>query len=126
MLILICFTQQVTKVCITALVDNTYLAKAYFHPDGGKQERAVDSRPSDALNLALRFGAPVYVNKAVVSKMAIPVEKIENKIAKLEPVPSEIEQSCKDALTRYHDPTVVCKVNLQVAIKEDRFEDAAK
>lgn len=119
-------SEQVTKVCITALVDSTYLAKAYFLPAGCKQEKIIDSRPSDALNMAIRFGAPVYVNKAIVHKMAQPIEKIERGLAQRKAAPSEIERSCKDALTRYHDPTVVCKVNLQVAIKEDRFEDAAK
>ena len=102
------------------------MAKAYLLPEGTKQERAVDSRPSDALNMAVRFGAPVYVNKVIVSTMGQSVDKVDRKLADRQAPPSEIEKSCKDALTRYHDPTVLCKVSLQVAIKEDRFEDAAK
>lgn len=38
---------------------------------------------------------------------------------------SEIEHSCREALRQYSDPTLVHKVNLQVAIAEERYSDAA-
>ena len=39
---------------------------------------------------------------------------------------SEIVRSCRDVLKNFHDPTVVHKVKLQVAIAENRFEDASQ
>lgn len=39
---------------------------------------------------------------------------------------SDIEKSCRAELKRYPDPTVVHKVNLQVAIAEERYADAAR
>ena len=40
--------------------------------------------------------------------------------------PAEIEVSCRAVLNRYHDPTIVDKINMQLAVQENRFEDAAK
>ena len=113
---------QVTKVCVTALINNTYHAQVHYSREGSTDDLVVDSRPSDALNLAVRFGAPVYVNKVVADKMASPLHSFERKSE----APSEIVKSCKDALKRYHDPTVVHKINLEIAIAENRFEDATQ
>ena len=113
---------QVTKVCVTALINNTYHAQVHYSREGSTDDLVVDSRPSDALNLAVRFGAPVYVNKVVADKMASPMHSFERKSE----APSEIVKSCKDALKRYHDPTVVHKINLEIAIAENRFEDATQ
>ena len=82
----------------------------------------MDARPSDALNLALRYEAPIYINKAIADKMASPLSSYESKLE----IPSDIEGMCKEAIKRYHDPTIVHKMNMQIAIEEDRFEDAAK
>jgi bifunctional DNase/RNase len=61
---------QVTKVCVTELCGKTYLARVHlasYGKDAAIQEADIDARPSDAINMALRFRAPVYVNKEVVS-----------------------------------------------------------
>lgn len=113
---------QVTKVCITALIENTYHARVHYTKEGSLEEVVVDSRPSDALNMAVRFGSPIYINRVVADKMAHPIGSFERKSE----IPSDVLKSCKDALKRYHDPTVVHKVNLQIAIQENRFEDATK
>ncbi len=36
----------------------------------------------------------------------------------------EIQRSCRNAKQSYHDPTVMHRLNLQVAIAEERYEDA--
>ena len=58
---------QVTKVCVNALVGNTFHGRVHYLKTGPgaaeAEEVVVDSRPSDAINLAVRFGAPLYVNK---------------------------------------------------------------
>jgi len=62
---------KVTRVCISSLVRNTYHARIHLVKKGDvTEELSVDSRPSDALNLALRFSSPIYVNKEVAYKMA--------------------------------------------------------
>jgi hypothetical protein len=56
----------VTMVEITELKNNTYFAKIHLLMDG--RAYAVDSRPSDALALALRAKAPIFVEADVIEK----------------------------------------------------------
>ncbi|MCI0546846.1 MAG: bifunctional nuclease family protein, partial [Candidatus Rokubacteria bacterium] len=56
----------VTKVVITDLRDNTYFAVVHLAADGGPME--LDARPSDGIALAIRAGAPVYVERRVFDK----------------------------------------------------------
>jgi bifunctional DNase/RNase len=50
---------NVEKVALTSLRDNTFYATIWVSV--GDQSREVDARPSDALNLALRTKAPIFV-----------------------------------------------------------------
>lgn len=59
------------KVVITDIVQNTYYASLHIAEPDGKNPRIVDSRPSDAVALAVRFGCPVYINEAVFSKTQV-------------------------------------------------------
>jgi bifunctional DNase/RNase len=59
------------KVEITDIRDNTYFAALYLEGQGSRY--TVDSRPSDAIALALRFDVPVLVSEGVLEK-AIVVE----------------------------------------------------
>ncbi len=53
-----------TRVVITELKDNAYLANIYLKGAGG--EIAVDSRPSDAIALALRAHVPILADERVL------------------------------------------------------------
>jgi bifunctional DNase/RNase len=57
---------RVTKIVVTDLKENTFYA--VLHLQVGGTEYTVDSRPSDAIALALRVGAPIYVDDEVVRK----------------------------------------------------------
>jgi len=59
---------KVDKVRITDLRDNTYFATLYLVAAAGPIE--LDSRPSDAIALAVRAKAPVYVEDQVFEKAA--------------------------------------------------------
>ncbi len=56
----------VTKVEITELKDNTYYAIIFLR--AGDLTISIDSRPSDAIALALRMTAPIFVEKSVIDK----------------------------------------------------------
>jgi uncharacterized protein len=60
----------VTKVVITDLRDNIYYATLYLSADGNAVE--LDSRPSDAIALAIRAKAPVFAEDRVFDKSEIP------------------------------------------------------
>ena len=57
---------RVVKVEVNDLRENTFFA--VIHLQLGSAEIAVDSRPSDAIALALRVAAPIYVDEDVVRK----------------------------------------------------------
>jgi bifunctional DNase/RNase len=57
---------RVAKVVVNDLRENTFFA--LIHLRIGTAELTVDSRPSDAIALALRVGAPIFVDDEVVSK----------------------------------------------------------
>lgn len=54
---------RITKVVITDLIDNTYYALIYAFD--GVRERTIDSRPSDAVAIALRVQAPIFVEEGI-------------------------------------------------------------
>ena len=57
---------RVLKIVVNDLRDNTFFAA--IHLQLGSAEITVDSRPSDAIALALRVSAPIYVEEEVVVK----------------------------------------------------------
>ena len=52
------------RVVIRELRDNTYYASLVLLYDG--EEVEIDSRPSDAIALAMRFGQPIFVNRTLL------------------------------------------------------------
>jgi bifunctional DNase/RNase len=57
---------KVSKIEVCDLKDNTYYAKIYFTSE--KKTFSMDSRPSDAIAIALRFRAPIYVDDKIIEK----------------------------------------------------------
>lgn len=57
---------SIQRVAINDLVDNTFFAQIFVHVDS--QELIIDSRPSDAIALALRADVPIYVAQTVLEK----------------------------------------------------------
>jgi len=58
------FQVALTRVVINELKGNTFYAK--LHLDVGGKEMIVDSRPSDAIALAVRVKAPIFVTASVI------------------------------------------------------------
>ncbi len=56
---------KVTKVVITEIIDNTYYAGLYIEKEG--TEIPIDSRPSDAIAVAIRVNAPIFVDENVIT-----------------------------------------------------------
>ena len=55
---------HVQKVVVSELRDDTFYALIWLERDG--QMMSIDSRPSDALALALRVDCPIYVEDEVL------------------------------------------------------------
>lgn len=63
---------KLLKTVVTMVEDQTYYAKLYLQSHNGEME--IDARPSDAIALAMRSKAPIFVNKDVLSKHGISTE----------------------------------------------------
>lgn len=59
---------ELEEVAVHDLRDGTYYAELRLRMNGGTETRQVDSRPSDALALALRAGAPIRVSTALLEE----------------------------------------------------------
>ncbi len=60
---------RVQRIEVTALKDNTFYAAIHFDVDG--VAHSLDSRPSDAISLALRTSSPIYVAREVLEASSV-------------------------------------------------------
>jgi len=93
------------KIQITELKKGTFFAKVFLEHLG--ETLVFDARPSDAIALALRFKSPMYVHENLFKEAGVEVSKEENQ---------EKTQNT---------PLGELKKSLELAIKEERYEDAA-
>jgi uncharacterized protein len=63
---------KVIRIAVTELRENTFYAQITISIDGSEIE--VDSRPSDAIALAVRSDAPIYAAESVIEESAIEFE----------------------------------------------------
>jgi bifunctional DNase/RNase len=63
---------RVVRIAVTELRENTFYALITVAVDGSEIE--VDSRPSDAIALAVRAGAPIFAADDVIEESAIEFE----------------------------------------------------
>jgi bifunctional DNase/RNase len=93
----------VTRVVICDIKDNTYFASVRLKIN--QTEKEIDARPSDAIALALRTSAPIYVTEEVLNKASTEKITLENeKEIKL----AELQQK------------------MEKAIEVENYEEAAK
>lgn len=80
---------SLTKIEVTDLKDNTFYAVIYL--SNSEQEIVLDSRPSDAIAIAIRTGAPIYVNEKVIDNAQnIEIDEDKDKLNDvLENIPEE-------------------------------------
>ena len=106
----------VTQIVVTDLRENTYYAAITVKTNGTNKE--VDARPSDAIALALRVQAPIFVEETVMKRAAVleqlPDFQFDDEDFNINNPPSDIDQLEE------------LNIKLQKAVREERFEDAAK
>jgi hypothetical protein len=72
---------KLEKVVINALQNNTFFAKLTIVVDGNSYQ--IDSRPSDAIALALRTSSPIFITDPVLNAATMPPDPIrEDEIEK--------------------------------------------
>lgn len=98
---------NVARIVVNDLRENTYYALIRIKYNGSSQE--IDARPSDAIALALRMQAPIFVDESVMKRAAINDRQTE-----MEERPAAV------------DRLEELNIQLNKAVKEERFEDAAR
>ncbi len=87
---------KVEYIHINDLKEGTYYAEIVINLDG--KNISIDSRPSDAINVALRCDAPIYVSdevlKATQAKMEdVDIDEVKEWLESLKPEDFEKEES---------------------------------
>ncbi|MBE9513779.1 MAG: bifunctional nuclease family protein [Chloroflexi bacterium] len=84
-------------VVVNELQNDTFFAKLFLSVDGEQIE--VDSRPSDALALAVRAGVPIYAEESVLDKAGITLDEETGK-----PVSEgKVDEQEMEGLSAYKD-----------------------
>jgi len=109
------FDSDVEKVVINDLTEGTFFAQIHYQKNGDIVE--LDSRPSDAIALAIRFGAPIYVTKHVLDEAGILTESKSGEIEE-----GEEKSSSGTELNQMEE----LEKDLQMAIETENYEKAAK
>lgn len=101
--ILTALDTTLTKVYVTHLEESTFYASIFLFTDG--QELIIDSRPSDALALALRYNAPVFVHEDVIEEAMVMLDKETESLDSIDERIDSLKKKMDDAITdeRYED-----------------------
>jgi bifunctional DNase/RNase len=97
---------KVERVTISSLRDKTFYATIALAAGGATHE--IDARPSDALNLAVRVGAPIEVEESILESSGIRADEVLGKLESESPFQDEPEGEWRslsaDLLETLHPP----------------------
>ncbi len=112
------FHLRVKEILIYNLVDGIFYAKLLV--TDGITEHEIDSRSSDAIAMALRYKAPIYVYNFILDKASMPIEPIDDDL---------IEEEIKE-ISHASDLSKLTIAELQEKIKHaletEDYESASK
>lgn len=103
---------RIKRIEICDLQDNTFYAKLFLEWNGVETE--LDSRPSDAIALALRFSAPICVADEIMEAAGVVLNEEKSAFQKDQEPRKEIS------------PVEALQKRLEKAVAEERYEDAAQ
>ncbi len=129
---------RIQRVSITDLQDGIYYAEVQLK-NADNSTTALDSRPSDAIALALRANAPIFASEAVLQEEAEAAEDAAREEDELalesgeEPTADGISAAIADLMQRAKTSTDTplsevdqLKKRLDQAVSEEAFEEAAR
>lgn len=112
---------EVTRVQVTSLTENTFFGRIHLKKEG-IEDMDIDARPSDALALALRYKAPIFVHKDVYESASILVKDGENESGDATDAPEASDESSPTHINQVER----LKESLQRALKAEHYEEAAR
>lgn len=115
---------QIVRIVVNNFAEDTFFAQITLRTDGIDHE--VDSRPSDAIALALRTQSPIYVVENVLETAGVELEQGESEdmeefLRRALRVSSEDEPEVEPQGDLEH-----LKARLQILVDHEEYEKAAK
>jgi bifunctional DNase/RNase len=113
----------VKHIVINDLRDGTFYAEVVCENEGS--EVAIDARPSDAIAVAIRFNAAIYVNDHVLDEAGIAAENTaegEEREPAAEPVYTPVDKPAGES----SNPLEELNKALDAAITDEDYEKAAR
>lgn len=122
------FKIYVTEVMIYKLEEGVFFSKLICN--NGEKESSIDSRTSDAVALALRFGCPIFITEEILEKAGITISQHENDLVQTEDDASHSGNSfdtyTDDELFRIIDESVKSEDYERAAAVRDELEKRKK
>jgi len=112
------FGVSLQDVFINELRDGTFYAKITI--EGVSDSQEVDSRPSDAIALAVRYGVPIFVSDEVLKEAGIAAEAEEGEQGDT----PKVDQPA--AMKKHASKLEQLQTSLKEAIEKEEYEKAAK
>jgi len=128
------FHINVKEVLIYNLVEGVFYSKLICTDATGEIEHEIDARTSDAIAIAVRFDAPIYVYEFILKEAGYIVDENDN----ITPIQSHTEEESKESTSVESKTSEDVSENLktlsleelqqqlQKAINEEKYELAAK
>lgn len=111
---------EIVKVQITNLHKRTYFAEVYLQDEAGATT-VLDSRPSDAIALALRQGAPIFAETEILEEP----EELATRVGE-DTTEEEAEASMTPLLPQPTSELDQLKEQMRRLIAEEAYEEAAQ
>lgn len=123
------FGIEMLEVVIDDLKEGVFYSKIWC--TNGEQTLEFDSRPSDAIALAVRFGVPIYANQAVLTEAGVEPSELSEEIEEEEIIETELESVLSDSEDLEEEG--IAEITLQdlnilldKALANENYEEAAK
>jgi bifunctional DNase/RNase len=114
------FHLHVNEIIIDELHNETFYAKVVCEVNGEVHE--IDARPSDAIAIAVRFNAPLYVTEEIMNEAGIKEEQSDEGEEESASEPEELSVAHITSDTRLEE----LQTALQDAVNNENYEEAAK
>lgn len=118
------FSTFVKYIHINELKEGTFYAKIVYDFDG--EEKQQDARPSDAIALAIRFSAPIYVAPDVLNEAGIVSEEQQDKERATAYADTQGDPGKVKKPETLEDKVKALEKRLKAAINDENYEKAAQ
>jgi bifunctional DNase/RNase len=116
------FGIEILDVQIYKLEEGVFFSK--LRCDNGKKEVFIDSRTSDSIALALRFGCPIYTTEDIIEKAGIVLD-VDEGVSETTPPPEETPKSDSESEALKHLTVAELNMLLEDAISKEDYERAS-